>query len=137
MDIDDDKSVVGTATFTTKVNVIARDMDYLACDAAMFGSWWHTLYYDEKNRCIVTIIADPEAEEGDWENPDEGFIKKTLSGQEIAEAIAKAIDCGWDRCYPKNALAEFAATGDWGGGYDSVVADGVLQYAIFGDIIYG
>jgi hypothetical protein len=114
-------------------------MDYLACDGAMFGSWWHTLYYDKKKRCIVTIIADPEAEEGsgDWENPNEGFIKKTLSGQEIAEAIAKAIDCGWDRCYPNNALAEFAATGDWGGGYDSVVADGVLQYAIFGDIIYG
>lgn len=135
----DNKSIIGTATFTTNVNVTPQDLDYLACDGAMFGSWWHTLRYDEEKQCIVTIIADPKAEEGsgDWGNPDKGFIKKILSGQEIAAAIAKAIDDGWDRRYPQNALAEFAATGEWGGGYDSVVADGVLQYAIFGEIIYG
>ena len=128
MTIENDETVLGTAPVKATVNVRVYDMECLACDGGMFGSWWHTLYYDAKKQRIIAVIEDPNAD---------GFIAKNLSGKMIAKAIAALIEDGWDTKYPNGALAEFVATGDFGGGYDSVVADGILQQALFNDIVYG
>lgn len=137
--IDTDKTVLGSAPVKTTVSVRVWDMECLACDGGQFGSWWHTLYYDAEKQRIIAIIQDPDVDDC-WENLEDtetGFITKSLSGSKIAKAIAALIENGWDTCYPSGALSEFAATGDFGGGYDSVVADGILQQAIFDEIIYG
>lgn len=134
---------VGESIISIRFTVTADDMENIACDAAMIGGeWWHTLYYDKETRRITAIILDPNADESavDWDEGaarGDGFVLDHLSGDDIANAIAKAVTDGWDTKYPNGALIEFAATGEFGGGYDSIVADGILQYAVLGEIVYG
>lgn len=125
--------IVGSAPVEVTVKITAEDMEDIACDAGMFGSWWNHIYYEvvDGKPYITANIADPGCERM------VGRIEKNLSGDDIAKAIAKAIADGWDTKYPNGALAEFATTGEFGGGYDSVVADGILQYALLGNIVYG
>lgn len=126
---------VGESIISIRFTVTADDMENIACDAAMIGGeWWHTLYYDKETRRITAVILDPNADESP--SPRAALLDH-LSGDDIANAIAKAVTDGWDTKYPNGALIEFAATGEFGGGYDSVVADGILQYAMLGEIVYG
>lgn len=125
----DNETVLAQAPVKIKVTVTPWTMECLACDASMFGSWWGVLRLDPNTQIIRAIVVDP--------NTDESWARFRITPEMVAKAIADMIENGWDTRYPQGALAEFAVTREFGSGYDSVVADAILQQAIFNEVVYG
>jgi hypothetical protein len=122
-------TVLAECPVAISVKITPWDMECLACDAGLFGSWWGVLRLNPETNVIRAVVANPDN--------NEQWARYRITPQRVANAISELIENGWDTRYPSGALSEFAATGDFGGGYDSVVADGILQQAIFDEIIYG
>ena len=128
-DVNNDNKPIAGCWVAIRVDVTADDVENIMCDAAMFGSWWGRLRMMD-GHIIRAIVVDPDRPLPRWK----GY---RITPKMVAKAIADLIDNGFDANYPSGALAEFAVTGEFGGGYDSVVADAILQQAMFGEVVYG